>query len=103
MPNAAKPLRTDEPMSYAGSTASNPSAAWMAVAFVLSTYGNAVDVNSTPPDVTPSGAAFIARRPASTPIDVASSSYDATARFPLPPPEPSAVAMVERGKRQYGT
>ena len=95
--------RAAPPMSKAGTSWSRRRAAWIAVALVLSTYGKAVDVNSTPADVTPSGAAFMARRPASTPIDVASSSYDATARVPLPPPDPSAVAIVVRGNRQYGT
>src|SRR3954453_7625262 len=103
MPSAATPLRTDAPTSKAGSTGSKASAAWMAVALVLSRYGNEVVLNSTPADVMPSGAAFIATRPASTAIDVASSSNDATARAPLPPPDPSAVAMVERCSRQYGT
>src|SRR3954447_21228604 len=103
MPSAATPLRTEEPTSNAGSTVSNPSAACTAVAFVLSRYGGDDVVNSTPADFTPSGAARIADRPASTAIDVVSSSYDATARVPLPPPDASAAPMADRCKRQYGT
>ena len=75
-------------------TESRPSAAWMAVAFVLSRYGGDAVENSTTAGVTPSGAARIARRAASTPIDVESSSYDATARVPLPPPVPSAAPIA---------
>src|SRR5690348_8724285 len=103
MPTAANALRTEPTTSNAGSTMSNPNAACTAVAFVLSRYGGVVVENRTPADVTPSGAEAIASRPASTAIDVASSSYDATARVPLPPPDPSAAPMAARCNRQYGT
>ena len=49
------------------------------------------------------GRPAIASRAASTPIDVESSSYEATALVPLPPPDPSAAPMVDRWSRQYGT
>ena len=51
--------------------------------------------NSTTAGVTSPGAARSATRAASTPIDVESSSYDATARVPFPPPRPS----VRRDRR----
>ncbi len=46
-----------------------------------------------------SPAALIARRAASTPIEVVSSSYEATARVPLPPPAPSAAPIAARCSR----
>jgi hypothetical protein len=73
----------------------------MAVAFVLSRYaGSDVAKYST------SGVARAPRsaaRAASTPIDVVSSSYDATARVPEPAGTPSASAMDVRSSRAYGT
>jgi len=51
--------------------------------------------------VTP-GAPLSAARPASTPIVVVSSSKDATARLPRPPPEPSVAVIFERWRRLYG-
>jgi hypothetical protein len=50
----------------------------------------------------PAGALRRAMRAASTPIDVVSSSYDATERVPLPPPLPSVDVMALRCSRQYG-
>ncbi len=59
--------------------------------------------NSTTAGDTSAGAARIASRAASTPIEVESSSYDATARVPFPPPDPSAAPIAARCRRQYGT
>src|SRR6185312_13003664 len=42
-------------------------------------------------------------RPASTAIVVESSSYDATAREPLPPPVPATGAIWVRSSRRCGT
>src|SRR5205809_2835595 len=49
------------------------------------------------------GVARSAARAASTPMDVESSSYDATARTPLPAEAPRAAAMALRSSRAYGT
>src|SRR5213593_1674313 len=49
------------------------------------------------------GVARSAARAASTPMDVESSSYDATARMPLPAEAPRAAAMALRSSRAYGT
>ena len=44
-----------------------------------------------------------AERAASTPIDVLSSSYEATARVPEPADAPRASPMDFRSSRAYGT
>ena len=44
-----------------------------------------------------------ASRAASTPSVVVSSSWDATALDPLPPPLPMKAAMSARASRRYGT
>ncbi len=44
-----------------------------------------------------------ARRAASTPMVVVSSSWEATDRLPLPPPVPKTWATAERWRRRYGT
>ncbi len=59
--------------------------------------------NHTVGSCVPSGAARSAMRAASTPMDVVSSSYEATDRVPLPPPLPSVDVMALRCSRQYGT
>jgi hypothetical protein len=97
------PDRTAPPTSPVITDASSPSAAWIAFAFVLSRYGGDAVENSTTPGATSSGAERIASRAASTPIDVESSSYDATALVPFPPPDPSAAPIAARCRRQYGT
>src|SRR5438105_3911585 len=92
--------RTEPTMSYAPLDDGRSSAAWMAVAFVLSRYAGAVVAKST--DGSTPGAERSAMRAASTPIDVVSSSYDATARVPRPPPAPRAPVIAARWSRQYG-
>lgn len=42
-------------------------------------------------------------RAASTAMEVVSSSYPATERVPLPPPDPRVAAMSARARRWYGT
>ena len=95
---AAIALRTEPTMSNAAVFAGRPSAAWIAVAFVLSRYGGDDVANTTACGLMPP-AARIAMRAASTPIDVVSSSYEATARVPLPPPAPSAAPIAARCSR----
>ena len=72
------------------------------MALVLSRYAGSVVANASKPGSAPSGAWRSATRAASTPIDVVSSSYDATERVPWPPPLPSVDVMALRGSRQYG-
>ena len=98
-----RPDRTAPPTSPVMTEGSSPSAAWIALAFVLSRYGGDAVENRSTLGVTSSGAARIASRAASTPIEVASSSYDATALVPFPPPAPSAAPIAARCRRQYGT
>src|SRR5687767_7308255 len=86
--SAATPERTAPAMSAANADRSNPSAAWIAEALLLSTYGGAVVAKYTRSIVVASDTDRSAIRDASTPIDVASSSYEATARVPLPAPDP---------------
>ena len=95
---AAIDERAEPTTSKADVATGMPSAAWIAVAFVLSRYGGAVVANTSTCGAIPP-AAFIAMRAASTPIDVASSSNDATARVPLPPPDPSAAPIAPRCNR----
>ena len=87
-------------MSYAGATSARSSAAWIAVALVLSRYAGAAVANTT---ACGAGALRTATRAASTPSDVVSSSYDATARVPLPAGAPSASAIALRSSRANGT
>src|SRR5262249_12109577 len=76
-------------------------AAWMAAAFVLSAYAGVVVANQSDPGAT--GLARRAFRAVATPMVVESSSYDATARVPVPPPRPATGAIVVRSRRRYGT
>ena len=92
--------RTAPFMSYAGASAGRRSAAWTAVAFVLSRYGGATVENHSDRRVTPSGATARAVRAAATPMVVASSSYPATVRVPLPPPVPATARISVRSRRR---
>ncbi len=71
----------------------------MVVALVLSRYAGDAVANARAPGSTPPADAS-ARRAASTPIVVVSSSYDATARVPLPPPVPNVAPIWVRSSRQ---
>ncbi len=66
--------RAAPPKSSAVASESSRSAAWIAVAFVLSRYAGSAVENQRPSTWVPSGAARSASRPASTPIVVVSSS-----------------------------
>src|SRR5688572_2678154 len=98
---APTPERTLPSASNALVHPGRSSAAWIAVAFVLSRYAGAVVANHSACGRLPSGAARSARRAASTPIDVVSSSYDATLLVPRPPPLPSVWVIALRCRRQY--
>ncbi len=75
----------------------------MAVALVLSRYAGSVVANHTEPGAAVPGTARSASRAASTPIVVVSSSWDATARVPRPPPVPMTLATSARSSRWLGT
>ena len=60
---------------------------------------NQTESGMCPADAAPRNAS----RAASTPRVVVSSSCDATARVPLPPPLPMKAAMSARERRRYGT
>ncbi len=91
--------RTAPPKSYAGTVRSSRSTACMVVALVLSRYAGDAVANASAPGSTPPADAS-ASRAASTPIVVVSSSYDATARVPLPPPLPKVAPIWVRSSRQ---
>ena len=97
---AATPLRTDPTVSNALVEPGRLSAAWIVFAFVLSRYAGSVVANQRELGTQFAAALRKAMRPASTPIDVVSSSKLATARSPLPPPAPSDFVMTLRCKRQ---
>ena len=90
--------RTEPATSTANAEAGRSSAAWIAVALVLSRYAGAevAKYNACGAIDSPRSAA----RPASTPSEVVSSSYDATARVPEPAGTPSASAIALRSSRQ---
>ncbi len=94
--------RCAPPKSNAPTVSARRSAAWMVVAFVLSTYAGVTVENHSASGLAPSGADLSASRAASNPIVVVSSSYDATVRVPFPPPEPTNGAIVERSSRPCG-
>ena len=71
----------------------------MAVAFVLSRYAGCDVANHSDSGVEPT-APRNANLAASTPRVVVSSSCDATARVPLPPPLPMKVAMSPLERRR---
>ena len=71
---APMPERMAPTASKAGTLSGRPSAAWIAVALVLSAYAGSVVANASSPGSYPSGTAARQRRPDSTPIDVVSSS-----------------------------
>lgn len=103
-PNISAPMpeRTEPIASTANASCGRSSAAWIAVALVLSRYAGSVVENTSVSAFAPGNAASVLRA-ASTPIEVVSSSYDATARVPFPPPAPIAVAMAFLSRRKYGT
>ncbi len=106
LPSAARsapsPERTEPTTSYAaarrdrGAAPRAPSSRW-------SCRGRpARPSRTTPIAPRPPARRGTARRAASTPIVVVSSSYDATVRVPLPPPPPATAAIVVRSRRRYG-
>ena len=99
---AAIPDRTEPTTSYAATDGSRPSAAWIAVAFVLSRYAGSAVANSRSCGVCSAGRFASALRAASTPIVVVSSSYEATARVPGTGGVPSASAIAARSSRRVG-
>ena len=78
-------------------------AAWIAEALFLSRYAGLAVENHSALGAVPSGADFRARRAASTARVVVSSSYEATDRVPLPPPDPKVLAISLRSSRRNGT
>ena len=89
------PERSAPPKSKAATWPGRRSAAATAAALVLSRYAGCDVANHRESGVRP-GAARKARRAASTPSVVVSSSWDATARVPFPPPLPMKAAMSAR-------
>ncbi len=96
------PERSAPPKSKAPTSPGSRNAAAPAVALVLSRYAGCEVANHNESGVRPT-APRRASLAASTPSVVVSSSCEATARAPVPPPLPMKAAMSPLERRRYGT